>query len=155
MKTNVLMICLGNICRSPLAEGLLKSKLPSEVFEVDSAGTGHWHTGQKPDKRSIEVAAKYNIDISQQSARQFQEADFETFDHIFVMDKTNLTNILSLTTNKTYQQKVSLILNAIYPNQNHEVPDPYYDGIHGFEKVFQLLDEATTAIAKQLTQSAK
>lgn len=86
MATKILMVCLGNICRSPLAEGILRSKLPKDKFLVDSAGTGGWHAGELPDNRSMKIASKYGIDISHQRARQFQVQDFHTFDYIYVMD---------------------------------------------------------------------
>ncbi|MBA5630604.1 low molecular weight protein-tyrosine-phosphatase [Moheibacter lacus] len=132
----ILMVCLGNICRSPLAEGILQSKL-TDGFTVDSAGTGDWHVGNSPDERSIAVAKKYGIDISKQRARQFQLDDFEKFDLIFVMDQSNFENVLKLTKNDEQRQKVKLILG----DQN--VLDPYYGGEEGFETVFHLLDQAT------------
>lgn len=139
----ILMVCLGNICRSPLAEGILQSKL-TDGFTVDSAGTGDWHIGNSPDERSIAVAKKYGIDISKQRARQFQLDDFEKFDLIFVMDQSNFENVLKLTKNDEQRQKVKLILG----DQN--VPDPYYGGDEGFENVFQLLDEATDRFLDQI-----
>ena len=139
----ILMVCLGNICRSPLAEGILQSKL-TDGFTVDSAGTGDWHVGNSPDERSIAVAKKYGIDISKQRARQFQLDDFEKFDLIFVMDQSNFENVLKLTKNDEQRQKVKLILG----DQN--VPDPYYGGEEGFENVYQLLDEATDRFLDQI-----
>ncbi len=151
MKTKVLMVCLGNICRSPLAEGILKSKLPHSSFLIDSAGTGAWHAGEQPDKRSIAIAKKHGIDLTAQRARQFKMADFEIFDHIYVMDKSNYENVVKLATTTEAIQKVKLILNEIDPSTNKEVPDPYYGGDDGFENVFQLLDKACTQIANKLT----
>lgn len=144
------MVCLGNICRSPLAEGILQSKLSSESFFVDSAGTGDWHIGSLPDKRSIAVAKKYNIDLTTQRARQFKISDFETFDRIYVMDKSNYENVIKLAPNNETKNKVKLILNEIKPGQNAEVPDPYFGGEDGFENVYRLLDEACNVIAKDL-----
>nr|WP_243739433.1 low molecular weight protein-tyrosine-phosphatase [Flavicella sediminum] len=144
------MVCLGNICRSPLAEGILKSKVdPSKVY-VDSAGTGAYHVGNLPDPRSIEVAAKYGIDITDQRARAFSKKDFDTFDVIYAMDASNYNNILNLAQSDLQRAKVKLILNEIRPDRNEQVPDPYYGGDNGFEHVYQLLDESCELIAKQL-----
>jgi protein-tyrosine phosphatase len=144
------MVCLGNICRSPLAEGILKSKLPSDNFIVDSAGTGNYHIGDLPDNRSIEVAKKYGLDISTQRGRQFSVTDFDRFDVVYVMDNSNYENVLRLARNENDKNKVKMILNEIYPNQNHDVPDPYTGGIQGFESTFKMLDEACNEIAKTL-----
>ena len=152
MKTKILMVCLGNICRSPLAEGILKSKLNPEFFEVDSAGTGGWHAGEQPDKRSIAVAKKNGIDISGQRARQLQLSDFDTYDYIYVMDKSNRSNVLALTTHPDHQAKVKLILEELYPRSGMEVDDPYYGGPEGFDKTFELLNQACEAIQKKLSQ---
>ncbi|MCR9181815.1 MAG: low molecular weight phosphotyrosine protein phosphatase [Flavobacteriaceae bacterium] len=149
MKTRILMVCLGNICRSPLAEGILKSKLNPERFIVDSAGTGHWHVGDSPDPRSIKVAKKYGIDISYQRGRQFSERDYEDFDLIYVMDNENKKNLLELAPDETSKNKVRLILNELFENENVDVPDPYYGGENDFEQVFKLLDEATELISKK------
>ena len=150
MATKILMVCLGNICRSPLAEGILQSKLPKDKFHVDSAGTGGWHAGELPDSRSMKIASKYGIDISYQRARQFKIQDFHAFDYIYVMDQSNYQNVLQLAPNEIVKAKVKLILEEITPNQNAEVPDPYYGGEDGFEHVFQLLDEACERIVKRL-----
>jgi len=149
MKTKILMVCLGNICRSPLAEGILTDKLdPNNVF-VDSAGTAGYHLGKSPDPRSIAIARKYGIDISQQRCRKFDISDFELFDHIYVMDKSNYDDIMALTKNDKDRKKVSLLLKHIDSNL-HEVPDPYYGGDEGFEQVYHLIDKACTIIAKEL-----
>lgn len=138
---NILMVCLGNICRSPLAEGILRTKLTTDFF-VDSAGTGGWHAGQSPDERSINTARNYGIDISNQKARKFTVSDFDTFDHIFVMDQSNFKDVLNLAPDDVAKSKVALILGP-----SKEVPDPYYGGQDGFEKVYQLLDQACEEIA--------
>ena len=145
----VLMVCLGNICRSPLAQGILESKASKNVY-VDSAGTAAYHQGNLPDKRSIEVAAKYGLDITNQRARKFEKEDFDTFDVIYVMDESNLADILLLARNNQDQQKVKLILNEIHPDKNQSVPDPYYGGDSGFENVYKMLDEACNQIVKKL-----
>lgn len=152
MPTRILMVCLGNICRSPLAEGILQSKLPKDKFIVDSAGTGGWHAGELPDKRSIETAKNRGLDITYQRARQFKVSDFDTFDYIYVMDMSNYKNVVALTQNNTQKQKVKLILNELFPNENIEVPDPYYGGQDGFEQVFDMLDKACDVIVEKLTQ---
>jgi len=148
--TKILMVCLGNICRSPLAEGILKSKLPQESFFVDSAGTGDYHVGDLPDKRSIKVAEKYGLDITNQRGRQFTVADFDAFDLIYVMDESNFKNVTKLARNDKDLKKVKMILDEIYPNQNYNVPDPYTGGIQGFESTYKMLDEACVQIAKKL-----
>jgi protein-tyrosine phosphatase len=141
MPMNILMVCLGNICRSPLAEGILRTKLTTDFF-VDSAGTGGWHAGQSPDERSIATARNYGIDISNQKARKFSVSDFDTFDHIFVMDQSNFKDVLNLAPDDVAKSKVALILGP-----SKEVPDPYYGGQDGFEKVYHLLDQACEEIA--------
>ncbi|WP_166964438.1 low molecular weight protein-tyrosine-phosphatase [Yeosuana marina] len=148
--TKILMVCLGNICRSPLAEGILRSKLPDDKYIVDSAGTANYHIGATPDKRSIAVAKKYGIDISNLKGRQFSVKDFDDFDVIYVMDESNYNNVLSLARNEHDSSKVKLILNEVYPNKNFDVPDPYYGGEQGFENVYNMLNEACTRIADRL-----
>lgn len=139
----ILMVCLGNICRSPLAEGILKSKLPKN-HSVESAGTIAMHKGNAPDYRSIKVAKKYGIDISHQKSRPIKPEDLESFDLIFCMDKNNLQDVKSLAKNKNQLQKISLIL------EDAEVPDPYWGNAADFENVYQLLDAVCEKIAKDL-----
>lgn len=146
----ILMVCLGNICRSPLAEGILQSKLSSEFFKVDSAGTAGYHVGELPDERSIEVAKKYGIDITNQRSRKFVKSDFKEFDLIYAMDESNYHNILSIIDDNEDAQKVKMILNEQYPTENRNVPDPYYVGNQGFENVYKMLDEACEIIASKL-----
>ncbi len=146
----VLMVCLGNICRSPLAEGILKSKVNPDTVFVDSAGTGNYHIGGLPDKRSIAIANDYNLDISDQRCRQFKVDDYDTFDFIYVMDNSNKRDVLTLARNEKDSAKVYLILNEIFPNENVDVPDPYYGGTYGFKNVYKLLDKACSVIAKKL-----
>ncbi|WP_264559370.1 low molecular weight protein-tyrosine-phosphatase [Flavobacterium sp. N2270] len=147
--TKILMVCLGNICRSPLAEGILRSKL-SNNFIVDSAGTGGWHAGELPDRRSIEIANKNGLDITNQRARKFTKNDFTDFDIIYAMDSSNLKDILQLAPDENAKSKVHLILNELYPNENKDVPDPYYGQNDGFEKVYNMLDKACSNIAKKI-----
>ncbi|AXP79109.1 Low molecular weight protein-tyrosine-phosphatase YfkJ [Mariniflexile rhizosphaerae] len=148
--TKILMVCLGNICRSPLAEGILKSKLTSDSFFVDSAGTGDYHIGKNPDSRSIAIARKHGLDISNLKGRQFNVSDFDKFDIIYVMDESNYRNVLLLARNEQDKAKVKFILNEIHPNQNYNVPDPYFGGNDGFENVYHMLDEACSVIATRL-----
>lgn len=144
------MVCLGNICRSPLAEGLLTSKVDSNQVLVDSAGTASYHIGEAPDLRTIKSARKHGLNISQLVGRQFKVEDFDKFDRIYVMDHSNLQNVLHQARNEEDRAKVDLILNEISAGSNQDVPDPYYGGDEGFEQVFRLLDAATNNIAEKL-----
>ncbi|MDY0779183.1 low molecular weight protein-tyrosine-phosphatase [Tenacibaculum sp. IB213877] len=146
----ILMVCLGNICRSPLAEGILKSKVNSAKVFVDSAGTSGYHQGELPDSRSIATAKKRGIDITDQRSRQFLIADFDSFDWIYAMDESNYRNIISLSRGEEDTQKVKMILNEAEPNSNLSVPDPYYGGDKGFDNVFDMLDEACEIIASKI-----
>ncbi|WP_064967792.1 low molecular weight protein-tyrosine-phosphatase [Tenacibaculum ovolyticum] len=146
----ILMVCLGNICRSPLAEGILQSKLSADFFEIDSAGTAGYHVGELPDKRSIAVARKYGVDITNQRSRKFVKSDFKEFDLIFAMDESNYDNIISMIDDSNDIPKVKLILNGLYPSEDRSVPDPYYGGDQGFENVYKMLDEACENIASKL-----
>lgn len=144
------MVCLGNICRSPLAEGILQSKLPRDKFIVDSAGTGNWHVGKQPDSRSIAIAKLKGLDISRQKGRHFSTNDFETNDYIFVMDNSNYKDVIRLAQNTEAKSKVSLILNELFPGENVDVPDPYFGLEDGFANVYGMLDEACEIIAEKL-----
>ena len=145
------MVCLGNICRSPLAEGILQNKVNNDLVFVDSAGTGGFHIGSKPDSRSIAVGLKYDIDISHQRCRKFSVDDFNEFDLIYVMDLSNYRNVIALAQNEQQKNKVKLLLDEV-ESTTKEVPDPYYDD-NGFEHVFHLIDEACTAIANKLERN--
>lgn len=145
----ILFVCLGNICRSPLAEGImlhLKVKQNLNV-EIDSAGTAGYHIGEAPDKRTIANAKKNGVDLSTLRARQFKQNDFDIFDKIYVMDHSNLRNVLALAKDQKQKEKVSLFLNAVYPSKDLEVPDPYYGTEQGFEDVFQLVYKACENLA--------
>ncbi|TVZ55194.1 protein tyrosine phosphatase [Lutibacter sp. Hel_I_33_5] len=146
----ILMVCLGNICRSPLAHGILESKVNPEKITVDSAGTAAYHVGKLPDERSIEVARKYNINITNQRARKFTVNDFDAFDIIYTMDESNYYNILTLSRGEADTCKVKMILNEVYPDQNNSVPDPYYGGKEGFENVYRMLEEACEIVVNTL-----
>src|SRR6218665_1639338 len=152
MPVKILMVCLGNICRSPLAEGLLASKLPKDRFFVDFAGTGSYHIGKQPDQRSVMTAKKKGIDITNQKARQFSSRDFEDFDYIFVMDNTNYDDVIELAKNEGHKQKVQLILNELFPGDNVDVPDPYYGLQNGFDMVYEMLDETCDILSKKLIE---
>lgn len=139
----VLMVCLGNICRSPLAEGILQEKIREKnlPWTVDSAGTGHWHIGNPPDPRSIAVANKYGIDIRTQRGRQLRLDDLDRFDLILAMDESNYQNILRFAQTPEQSAKVRMIMDYVHPGQRVSVPDPYWDN-DGFEAVYQMLEEA-------------
>jgi protein-tyrosine phosphatase len=149
----ILMVCLGNICRSPLAEGLMKHHLSSVFpdFSVDSAGTGNWHCGEAPDHRSVKVAAKYGIDISLQRARQITIADFEDFDLIFTMDASVLRDVQKMVSRKEHLRKIHL-LRTYAGHPESKVPDPYYNGAEAFEEVYHMIDDACKRIATQLKE---
>ena len=146
----ILVVCLGNICRSPLGEGILKSKLP-ENFVVDSVGTISMHEGKKPDERSIETAKNHGIDISKQRSRPIKKADLENFDHIYCMDLSVYEDVISMAKNEEQRKKISLFLEAAGNNgENNEVPDPYWGNLADFENVYQMIDEASSKIAQKL-----
>ena len=144
------MVCLGNICRSPLAEGILKHKTQDLDVVVDSAGTASYHVGNLPDSRSIEIANKNGIDLTDQRARQFSEKDFDNFDKIYAMDTDNYANIISLARNQSDRDKVDVILNELNPKSFESVPDPYYGEGDGFKTVFEMLDRACDSIVGKL-----
>jgi len=140
------MVCLGNICRSPLAQGILEKKIKEHnlSWKVDSAGTASYHVGELPDKRSIEKAIEYGVDITDQRSRKVTIEGFKDFDLILAMDASNFNNLLKLSDNPDDQRKIKMILNYSYPDQNRQVPDPYYD--NGFENVYRLLDQACDSL---------
>ncbi|MDB4925462.1 MAG: colonic acid production protein [Mucilaginibacter sp.] len=138
------MVCLGNICRSPLAEGIMQHLADEQGlnWEIDSAGTGDWHIGQGPDRRSVCTAREHGIDISKQVCRLFRVSDFDTFDHILVMDKNNLSNVLAMARNDEDVKKVRLLL-----TDNKIVPDPYHDDAQ-FEPVYKLIEDGCREFIK-------
>jgi protein-tyrosine phosphatase len=151
----ILMVCLGNICRSPIAEGIMKSKIERHglKWKVDSAGTGAWHVGEMPDDRAVGIAKKYGIDITYQRARQFSAYDFEKFDRIYAMDAGNYQDVIRLALSDDEKEKVGMILNESFPGENRQVPDPYYND-DGFEEVFKMLEEACELIIKKYAVKA-
>jgi protein-tyrosine phosphatase len=146
------MVCLGNICRSPIADGLLLRKIKEQNLDaqVDSAGTANYHIGKAPDLRMIQTAAAHGTPIEFLRARQFSNQDFENFDHILVMDQSNYENVIRLAQSADDRNKVQFLLDYLYPNQKAAVPDPYYGSLEDFEQVYQLVDTATDALILKL-----
>ncbi len=145
----ILMVCLGNICRSPMAHGLLQHKVEKLGldWEVDSAGTGNWHVGERPDKRAMATMKAKGIDISYQNARQITTADLDEYDVIYVMDLSNLANVQRLATKPEHRQKITLMMNELPNAELKEVPDPYFGTDNsGFEQVYTMLDKATDKV---------
>jgi protein-tyrosine phosphatase len=153
----ILMVCLGNICRSPMAEGLMQAKIDAYKLkaEVDSAGFEAFHTGDAPDYRAASAMKRHGIDISKQRSRLFRTDDFNRFDRIFVMDSGNYRDVQSVATTPEQMKKVDYILNVTEPGSNKPVPDPYYGGDDGFERTYRLLDEATEIIARKLLKTTE
>lgn len=154
---NILMVCLGNICRSPLAEGIMKEKAKKYNLDinVDSAGTAAYHAGEQPDPRSMEVALKNGIDISGQRARKFKGNDFDRFDMIFAMDDSNYSDLIAQAQTSEDKERVEMILNKVFPGEDKSVPDPYFGGKDGFDKVFAMLNQACEKIAVEVAANKK
>lgn len=152
----ILMVCLGNICRSPIAEGIFKNRLEKELpgIFIDSAGTGGWHEGQCPDQRSVSIAKKFGTDISSQKARKIRQDDLDTFDLIFTMDRENLKDVKSMAISREQQDKIHLLLDYAGMGMK-DVPDPYYGGDRDFEDVYTLLDEASHKVAARILRENK
>ena len=155
MVQKILFVCLGNICRSPAAEGVFKQKIKDrdieKLFVVDSAGTGGWHVGNLADPRMRETALSRGIELTSRS-RKIEESDLYEFDHILVMDNDNLQAVKSLTKDQLnpVNSKIKLILSYSQDSQLDEVPDPYYGGQNGFDKVLDLLDNAIDGLIDSL-----
>ncbi len=146
------MVCLGNICRSPMAHGLLQHKVEQQKlgWQIDSAGTGDWHAGELPDKRAMANMKGHGIDISYQRARQIQNIDLDEYDVVYVMDISNLANVQRLAKNPDQLQKITLIMNEVPDAELVEVPDPYFGiGNEGFEQVYKMLDKVTDRIIEK------
>ncbi|PKO97776.1 MAG: protein-tyrosine-phosphatase [Bacteroidetes bacterium HGW-Bacteroidetes-9] len=148
----ILMVCLGNICRSPLAEGIMRKKLEDNHIEgeVDSCGFESFHDGDNPDRRSVQVAKKHNIDITSHRGKMFKPSFFDYFDLIYVMDSNNYSDVASVARNSNDMEKVDYIMNMVKPGSNIPVPDPYYGGPDGFEKTYEMLDIATDKIVETI-----
>jgi len=150
----VLFVCLGNICRSPLAEGVFRDKVREagleDAFEIDSAGTGAWHVGNPPDRRMMATARRHGVDISAQRARKFVRTDLSRFNHILAMDKSNLHDILHMDSGDDFGQRVTLFRQWDPEPGDYEVPDPYYGGDAGFENVYEIVDRTADALLRGL-----
>lgn len=147
----ILMVCLGNICRSPLAEGILQQKIKAAGLDwtVDSAGTNGYHINEAPHRLSQKVAKKRGIDISNQICRRFRVEDFEKFDKIYVMAADVVDEMKELTGNKFDDTKIDLLLNELYPGENKDIPDPWYGPEAGYNEVFDMIEEACEALIKK------
>lgn len=152
----VLFVCLGNICRSPLAEGVFRQKVEEagleDRFEIDSAGTGSWHVGDLPDARMMRTAAGHGVDLSDLRGRQVQPEDLDRFDHIFAMDRNNLHDTLYLDPEGDHGTRVRLFREFDPEPDDYQVPDPYYGGVDGFEHVFDIVDRTSDAILVRLRE---
>lgn len=150
-KPAVLFVCLGNICRSPLAEAAFNAEVAARGLDatVDSAGTGSWHIGQAPDERATATAARHGIDIAEYVARQVEPADFERFDQILALDRENLADLKRLCPRGATAQ-LSLLLDHVPGMQGKPVPDPYYGGSREFESVWALVTSAARHLADEL-----
>ena len=148
------MICLGNICRSPMAEGILQKKLEnnhlSGAFIVDSCGFEPYHLGERPHSMAIETAQKHGIDIHQQRQRLFSVEDFDNFDRIYVMDGGNYQNVQRMSRCEEDMQKVDYLYNVVHPKSNKRVPDPWGGSYEDYEYAFQLIDQACDAIIARI-----
>ncbi len=149
------MVCLGNICRSPLAEGIMQHKANEAGLKwtVDSAGTGGWHIGEGPHPLSQKTALQYGINIGQQRARRFRPTDPLEFDHIFFMDEDNLRDARQIAGPNWQSHKASLLLDTIHPGKKMSVPDPYYGDESDYHTVFRMISEACEAFISQHIQS--
>jgi protein-tyrosine phosphatase len=150
----ILMVCLGNICRSPLAEGILQHRAweAGLQWSVESAGTNGYHTGEPPHRLSQKVAKLNGIDISQQRSRKFVPEDFERFDMIYAMAEDVVYEMRRIAGNRFRAEKVDLLMNILHPGQNRDVPDPWYGAEPGYHEVFQMIDEACTHLIASRTQ---
>jgi len=158
VAVSVLFVCMGNICRSPMAEGVLRDRLRARKdvpsVSIDSAGTHGYHAGAPPDKRARAAASRRGIDISGLQARRFEESDFERFDYILAMDRENRDFLLEAAESR-YHRKIHLLLDFARDRRGGDVPDPYYGGTTGFERVLDLVDEAIEELISELSQAAQ
>jgi protein-tyrosine phosphatase len=156
MKTvKVLFVCMGNICRSPTAQGVFARHVAetnlTEVIEIDSAGTHAYHVGEPPDSRASEAARRRGVDLSDQKARRVQETDFESFDYVLAMDESNYEDLASLCLPE-HRVKLHLFLDFAPELGTREVPDPYYGGTTGFERVLDLIETASAGLLARIRQ---
>jgi protein-tyrosine phosphatase len=153
---HIQFVCLGNICRSPLAEAVFRDKVENaglaDAFHIESSGTGDWHVGSGADDRMRQTAYRHGLSLSDHTARQFQPEDLERADHIFVMDKNNLNDVLYYDENDRYNGKVRLFREFDPEPENHQVPDPYYGGRDGFENVYDIVDRTSENLLQQLVE---
>lgn len=151
----ILMVCLGNICRSPLAAGILRKKLKDNGINatVDSAGFEPYHIRDNADERAIAVARKNGVALNEHAARLFSANDFDYYDKIYVMDQRNYRDVMFIARNPADKQKVDYIMNAISPGTNQIIPDPYYGDVKDFDAVYKLLDAACTNIVKSMKKN--
>jgi protein-tyrosine phosphatase len=147
----ILMVCLGNICRSPLAEGILQDKAfkAGLTWSVESAGTNRFHTGDSPHPLSQKIARQHGIDISRQQARTFRADDFEVYDKIYALAEDVMEEIKRIAGKKFNADKADLLMNECYPGEDREVPDPYYGPEAGYHEVFNMIDDACSAIIEK------
>lgn len=149
----ILMVCLGNICRSPMAEGIMRAKLEDAGFDavVDSAGTADYHRGESPDHRAVKCMKQHGIDISGLRARQFSRKDFEKFDFIFTMDESNHRNVMAQAETDEEKKKVMMFLELMYPGQKQSVPDPWFGDMDGFFEVAEMLMKASDKFVARIS----
>jgi protein-tyrosine phosphatase len=154
---DILFVCLGNICRSPLAEGIMADKAEKLGLNirVASAGFERFHNGDPADRRSVEVARRHGIDLTRHTASMFSERDFDRFDRIYVMDRHNYRDVMSLARDSQDEKKVDYLLNLSEPGSDREVPDPWYGGMEGFENVFRMIDRACDQLAGEVQAGKK
>ncbi len=157
IRTSVLFVCLGNICRSPMAEGVFRHLVREagleDRFDIDSAGTGAWHVGEPPDARSSEAAARHGIDLDGH-ARQVQPVDLERFDHVIAMDRENLADLRSIQERSGGRASLHLLREFDPTGRGDDVPDPYYDGARGFETVYRMVHRSCEALLERLYPEA-
>lgn len=147
-----MMVCLGNICRSPLAEGILKQKVNQQGLDIQvaSSGTAAYHVGESADERMIATAHRHGVDLSGHHGSQFKAKDFDEYDKIFVMDSSNYRNVIRLARSENDRAKVNLIMDVLDPATGYDVPDPYYSGDDGFELVYNMLNQACDKIVDDI-----
>jgi protein-tyrosine phosphatase len=153
----ILFVCLGNICRSPLAEGILAEKARKLALdvEVDSCGFESFHRGDPADPRSVAVAKAHGISLNGHTARMFTVRDFDHYDRIYVMDRTNFNDVMGVARDTEDEQKVDYIMNLVHPGEDRPVPDPWYGGQNGFEKVYDMLDQACEALVREIDRDIR